>query len=573
MNRDPERNFSIEVGEGEYTLSLKEVIQSLLRRLWIIALVTVMFVGAAIGLSLLQTPQYQASIDILVGQNQAFTESPTEAVGIQQLTPTLAEAVSSRRVAEAVIEELNLQTDPEGFLENMGVEQLPETQLVRVTYEDPSPEEARRIANAIGGEFSEQISNEGPENDAITATVWDNASLPEDPASPNPLRNAILALIAGLMAGVGFAFLIEFLDDSWHSPEEAERVSGVPTFGAIPQFKHGAAVEKARKGQRRQSGQSTYTSWPAPISSGYHGMTKDAQIQRPIGVALMDSEERLKEANAALGEMLGYTREELEGVNLAEFATHPDDAKSNRDLQKRLVFGEESSYQTEKRFIRKDGQILWARLAASILTEPGGEGGRFILAMVEDIGERKQAEEELRLSKEAANTSRARIDAIIESSPTAIQSFTTDGFALTRSEAWDDAVSRGANGNSGAYNIFEDEAAVSSGLARYFKESIDKNGAVDSPEFSLGDRFFRAFAHPVKDGAGRVMEVSVVLDEVTASKRLSELEKSLESSEARRAMAERDLASSREHFKSLVQFATDISSDSAGASGKGRDKP
>lgn len=570
MNRDPENKFSLEIGEGEYTLSLKELIQSLMRRLWIIVLVTLLFTGVGIGISLLQTPQYEASIDILVGQNQAFTESPTEAVGIQQLTPTLAEAVSSRRVAEAVIESLDLQTEPDDFLENMRVEQLPETQLVRVTYEDSSPEEAQRIVNTIGEEFSEQISNEGPESNVITATVWDRASVPEDPSSPNTTRNAVLALLTGLVAGVALAFILEFLDDSWHSPEEAERVSGVPTFGVIPQFKATGGIERKGRGQKRKR-DPAYTRRPAsqPVAPEFQEIAKDARIKWPIGVALMDSKERLKEANAALGEMLGFTREELEGVNLAEFATHPDDVKPNLDLQKSLVSGRQRSYQTEKRFIKKDGQVLWARLTASALGDNGNRGEKFILAMVEDIGGRKQAQEELRLSKEANDVSKSRLDAVVEGSPLAIRTFSTDGFAITRSETWDDVFHHSANGSSRPYNIFEDKAAVSSGLARHVKESIDKGRAVGTAEMELGSRgrWYRAFAQPAKDGSGRVLEVTLVLHEVTASMRLEELEKRLGNSEARREKAERDLDVSRERFKSLVQFATDFSSENADKGG------
>ncbi|MEW6638555.1 MAG: hypothetical protein AB1425_17275, partial [Actinomycetota bacterium] len=63
------------------------------------------------------------------------------------------------------------------------------------------------------------------------------AAVPEDPVSPNPVRNGLLALLLGLMLGVGLAFLLEYLDDTWRSPEELELVSGVPNFGVIPEFK------------------------------------------------------------------------------------------------------------------------------------------------------------------------------------------------------------------------------------------------------------------------------------------------------------------------------------------------
>lgn len=50
----------------------------------------------------------------------------------------------------------------------------------------------------------------------------------------------------GLMLGTGAAFLLEYLDDSWRSPEEAEQVSGVPTFGMVPAFKVKAPKDKKK---------------------------------------------------------------------------------------------------------------------------------------------------------------------------------------------------------------------------------------------------------------------------------------------------------------------------------------
>jgi capsular polysaccharide biosynthesis protein len=66
--------------------------------------------------------------------------------------------------------------------------------------------------------------------------VWERAVVPNKPVSPEPLRDGLIALIMSAMLGTGLAFLLEFLDDSWRTPAEAEQVSGVPTFGAIPQF-------------------------------------------------------------------------------------------------------------------------------------------------------------------------------------------------------------------------------------------------------------------------------------------------------------------------------------------------
>ena len=244
---NPRKNSMTEAGGREYVLPVDYVLLVLWRRLWIILLSALLLAGGAVGVGLLQTPLYEASIKILVGQesqNNQPSDLGGDVQGLQQLTQTMAEAVNSRPVAESVIEDLNLRTDYEDFTENLTVEVIPETQFVMVSYRDPDPQEARRVANAVGNEFAEQISEVSTGASSITATVWERAAVPEEPASPNLIQYALLALAAGIIIGIGLAFLVELLDDRWASPEEAEEISGVPTLGTIPRF----VAQEAKKG-------------------------------------------------------------------------------------------------------------------------------------------------------------------------------------------------------------------------------------------------------------------------------------------------------------------------------------
>jgi len=227
---------SIPRGGKEYALSLADLLRIIRQWLWVILLVAAVLAGAAVGFSLAQTPIYEASIRIMVGQERGTNDLPIGVYDLQALTQTMAESVSIRPVAEAVIRQQNLRETPEELLANLSVEQVATTQLIQVSYTDLSPERAQRVANAIGSAFSERVSKVTPSAIAITATVWEPAVVPDEPVSPNPLRNGLLALVLGLMLGVGLAFLLESLDDSWRSPEEVEQVSGVPTYGVIPNF-------------------------------------------------------------------------------------------------------------------------------------------------------------------------------------------------------------------------------------------------------------------------------------------------------------------------------------------------
>jgi len=192
---------------------------------------------AVVGFSLAQAPTYQASSKILIGQERGITETPNEVVGLQQVTRTMVEGVKSRPVAKAVIQRLNLGVTSQDFLKNLSAEQIAETQYIQVDYRDSSPERAQEVTNTVGSVFAEQVSEVSPSANAITATVWEQADPPEQPVSPKPVLNGFLALVLGLMLGVGLAFLLEYLSDSWRSPEEAEQTMGVPTFAMIPAFK------------------------------------------------------------------------------------------------------------------------------------------------------------------------------------------------------------------------------------------------------------------------------------------------------------------------------------------------
>jgi capsular polysaccharide biosynthesis protein len=225
---------------GGSTYSPQRILQTLRKRMWTIVLVAAVTLGSALGFSLLQTPTYEASVLILVGQR---TPDDTNLGGpnvtdIQDLALTVAKAVPTTPIAETVVERLNLQ---EGsaieVLNNVSAEPDPGTMFVNVSYKDSDPERAQLIANAIGKVLSEKISEVSVGANAITATVWEPATLPETPISPDPIRDGIIALVLGSLLGVVLAFSLEYVSASWNSRDEVEEISGVPTLGVVPKFR------------------------------------------------------------------------------------------------------------------------------------------------------------------------------------------------------------------------------------------------------------------------------------------------------------------------------------------------
>lgn len=109
-----------------------------------------------------------------------------------------------------------------------------------------------------------------------------------------------------------------------------------------------------------------------------------------VGMATTSPEKGWLDVNDALCESLGYTREELAGMTWAEL-THPEDLPPDAALFNRVLKGEIDGYAMDKRFIHKDGHIVFTRLAVRCVRKEDGNVDYFV-ALVENITERKRAE-------------------------------------------------------------------------------------------------------------------------------------------------------------------------------------
>ena len=119
----------------------------------------------------------------------------------------------------------------------------------------------------------------------------------------------------------------------------------------------------------------------------------------PVGMAITTTDGRIMFVNPAYCETIGYTAEELKNRGFLSL-THPDDVPHNQELHRQLIAGEIPSFALEKRYIRKNGGTVWVRAAATLLRESGGVPAQ-IVAIVEDIQHRKNAEAALlRANKE-----------------------------------------------------------------------------------------------------------------------------------------------------------------------------
>jgi PAS domain S-box-containing protein len=158
---------------------------------------------------------------------------------------------------------------------------------------------------------------------------------------------------------------------------------------------------------------SGYRATDGPIPRRAEGVTQDEKVLRAVfahaaaGIAIIAPDGRLLEANRRMCEALGYTQDELRKLTAFDF-THADDLAQTRTDVERLLSGEISEYARERRYIRKDGAMVWMLTSVTLLRDESGAPHRFI-SVVEDVTLRKRVEAERNVA--LANERAARAEA------------------------------------------------------------------------------------------------------------------------------------------------------------------
>ncbi|MBM7539770.1 YveK family protein [Amphibacillus cookii] len=220
----------------EETISLKEIVQVIRKRLGLILSLTI---GATLISGLVTiffiTPIYQANSQFLVNQNNAQTESAVELNDIRtnvELINTYNVIIKSNRILNEVINELDLTISSNVLSDKLSVGNEDNSQVVTVTATDPDPAMAVTIANTVVEVFQDQI-DELMKVDNVSILNEAQLSANPSPVSPNLTLNAAIAFVLGAMVGVGLAFLLEFLDTSVKTEDDVEKVLSLPVIGVV----------------------------------------------------------------------------------------------------------------------------------------------------------------------------------------------------------------------------------------------------------------------------------------------------------------------------------------------------
>jgi diguanylate cyclase (GGDEF)-like protein/PAS domain S-box-containing protein len=140
--------------------------------------------------------------------------------------------------------------------------------------------------------------------------------------------------------------------------------------------------------------------------------------QVAVGIVHASFEGRILRCNAHFADLLGYTVEEITGKTIRQISA-PEDFKTTVAALKRLRHGNASSEILEKRYLRKNGSLCWAKLTISQQCDGEGHPIHFI-ALVEDINEHKAVEQRLAATQETLRLSEDRYRSVFETTPDAV---------------------------------------------------------------------------------------------------------------------------------------------------------
>lgn len=124
--------------------------------------------------------------------------------------------------------------------------------------------------------------------------------------------------------------------------------------------------------------------------------------QAAVGIVILSDSGYLKKFNQKYAAMTGYSETELLGKHFAEF-THPEDVSNCIEPTQKLMAGEITKYAVEKRYIRPDGNVKWINATVSLVRKADSNPD-YLVAIVEDIDSRKEAEHSLIKAKEKAES-------------------------------------------------------------------------------------------------------------------------------------------------------------------------
>ena len=228
------------IARKEFGVNLQDFIK-LIRNRWVTVVVTALItILGAMAYTLLQTPQYQASTRLFVSTTSGSSTSDLYNGNrlSQERVLSYTQLVMGETLAQRTIDRLQLNMTAAGLKAKVTAKSKPDTVLIDVAVLDPSPVQARDIANALSDEFvvmARELETPVPgARPEARVVVEQRATGPQSPVVPKKKRNLAFSVLLGSLLGIGLAGLRDQLDNTVKSQETLEEITGTGVVGYIP---------------------------------------------------------------------------------------------------------------------------------------------------------------------------------------------------------------------------------------------------------------------------------------------------------------------------------------------------
>ena len=254
--------------------------------------------------------------------------------------------------------------------------------------------------------------------------------------------------------------------------------------------------------------------------------------EAPHGMCLADLDGHFLQANSALCRMLGYSRQELL-AGAWQNVTHPDDLEPSRQAAVALRQGVDTTYEFDKRYLNKQGKIVWVHLKISLVRNDRGEPSHYI-THIEDISERKRADE-----------TRAFLASLVESSQDAIVGMNSEGIVMS----W----------NRGAKELYgySSEEMIGNSIARVIPRDCEEQSPQILERTRRGHSISTHETYCIRKDGKRV-DISLSLFPLFDEAGQMTGQASIARDITARKQAEQALVSSEEKFRQLAENISEV---------------
>lgn len=238
-------------------IDLKEILKTFWNKRFHILVIIVLFIIAGIVFTMnFITPKYTSSTTLILasvnsGSTSDATKIDTSVIEKDitlnaKLVSTYSELIKSKNILRQVMFNLNIDMDEDELRKNINVSTVEDTELIEIAVTNENSEIASEIANEIANVFKEQIK---VYYDIENVQVVDIAEADDKPSNINHKRDVALFILIGMVVSCGYVLILNMLDNTVKSIEDAERISGLTVLAALPTYDE--ILPKPKKKERR----------------------------------------------------------------------------------------------------------------------------------------------------------------------------------------------------------------------------------------------------------------------------------------------------------------------------------